>query len=312
MKTSLLHLHAPDHWVNDPNGFLYYRGQYHLFYQYFPYAAAWGTMHWGHAVSRDLVHWEHLGVALYPTKSYDQNGVFSGSALERDGNLPYEERFRLHLVHNGWQKELQWHAYSLSELGLTASQKPGRYNSTKFISVTNTGAWSTKQYLPLGILEDEETGKFLAWQIEHNGSWHWEISDQMGSFYIQLSGPSETESHWWKNLQPGETFTTVPVCVGSTIGKFDDAMGELTKYRRVIRRKNDDNEKLCIIFNDYMNCLMGDPTEETLLPMMETADAAFLSQSEACWQENIDWLLDQGLIDQAPAISDVMVDLLAE
>ena len=47
----------------------------------------------------------------------------------------------------------------------------------------------------------------------------------------------------------------------------------------------------------------------TLLPMMETADAAFLSQSEACWQENIDWLLDQGLIDQAPAISDVMVDL---
>ena len=50
----------------------------------------------------------------------------------------------------------------------------------------------------------------------------------------------------------------------------------------------------------------------TLLPMMETADAAFLSQSEACWQENIDWLLDQGLIDQAPAIPDVMVDLLAE
>ena len=50
----------------------------------------------------------------------------------------------------------------------------------------------------------------------------------------------------------------------------------------------------------------------TLLPMMETADAAFLSQSEDCWQENIDWLLDQGLIDQAPAISDVMVDLLSE
>ena len=51
---------------------------------------------------------------------------------------------------------------------------------------------------------------------------------------------------------------------------------------------------------------------DTLLPMMETADAAFLSQSEECWQENIDWLLDQGLIDQAPAISDVMVDLLSE
>lgn len=42
----------------------------------------------------------------------------------------------------------------------------------------------------------------------------------MGNFYIQLSGPTETESHWWKNLQPGETFTTVPVCVGSTLGKL--------------------------------------------------------------------------------------------
>ena len=76
---------------------------------------------------------------------------FSLHGLERGGNLPYEERFRLHLIHNGWQKELQWHAYRFSELGLTASQKPGRYNSTKFISVTNTGAWSTKQYLPMGI-----------------------------------------------------------------------------------------------------------------------------------------------------------------
>ena len=50
----------------------------------------------------------------------------------------------------------------------------------------------------------------------------------------------------------------------------------------------------------------------TLLPMMETADADFLSQSEDCWQENIDWLMDQGLIEEAPAISDVMVDLLTE
>ena len=87
MWKDTLHLKAPGNWINDPNGFIYYRGEYHLFYQHFPYAPRWGTMHWGHAVSRDLVHWEHLGVALYPTKSYDQNGVFSGSALERDGKL---------------------------------------------------------------------------------------------------------------------------------------------------------------------------------------------------------------------------------
>ncbi len=84
---NLLHLKAPGDWINDPNGFIFYRGEYHLFYQYFPCASEWGTMHWGHAVSRDLVHWTHLGIALYPTKVYDQNGMFSGSAVERDGRL---------------------------------------------------------------------------------------------------------------------------------------------------------------------------------------------------------------------------------
>lgn len=87
MKKDVLHVKSPGNWINDPNGFIYYRGNYHLFYQYFPYAPEWGTMHWGHAVSKDLIHWEHLGVALFPTKSYDQNGVFSGSALEKDGKL---------------------------------------------------------------------------------------------------------------------------------------------------------------------------------------------------------------------------------
>ena len=87
VNSSLLHLHSPDHWVNDPNGFLYYRGQYHVFYQYFPYAAAWGTMHWGHGVSRDLVHWEHQGLALFPTLREDQNGCFSGCGVEHNGEM---------------------------------------------------------------------------------------------------------------------------------------------------------------------------------------------------------------------------------
>lgn len=92
-----IHLKAPGNWINDPNGFIYYNGEYHLFYQHFPYAPRWGTMHWGHAVSPDLVHWEHLGVALLPTKDYDRNGVFSGSALAIGG--------RLHLYYTAVQYE---------------------------------------------------------------------------------------------------------------------------------------------------------------------------------------------------------------
>lgn len=87
MEKNILHLKAPGNWMNDPNGFLFYKGNYHLFYQHFPYAPRWGTMHWGHAVSRDMVHWEHKGIALFPTKREDQNGCFSGSAVEHDGKM---------------------------------------------------------------------------------------------------------------------------------------------------------------------------------------------------------------------------------
>lgn len=85
--THTLHLRAPGNWINDLNGFIFYKGNYHLFYQYFPYAPVWGTMHWGHAVSGDLIHWVHLGTALFPTRYEDQNGCFSGSALELDGKM---------------------------------------------------------------------------------------------------------------------------------------------------------------------------------------------------------------------------------
>lgn len=67
-------------WMNDPNGFSYYQEQYHLFYQYHPYDCFWGPMHWGHAVSKDLLHWEYLPVAMAPDMPYDKDGCFSGSA----------------------------------------------------------------------------------------------------------------------------------------------------------------------------------------------------------------------------------------
>lgn len=75
-------------WMNDPNGLCFYRGQYHAFFQYNPYAPQWDTMHWGHAVSDDLLHWKQTETALYPDQPYeDEGGCFSGSAMEKDGAL---------------------------------------------------------------------------------------------------------------------------------------------------------------------------------------------------------------------------------
>ncbi len=82
-----IHLKSPKGWINDPNGFIYYKGKYHLFYQHFPYAPVWGRMHWGHAVSGDLTDWRHLDTALFPTKTDDRDGCFSGSAVEHEGKM---------------------------------------------------------------------------------------------------------------------------------------------------------------------------------------------------------------------------------
>lgn len=80
------HFLPPANWMNDPNGVIQWRGQYHLFYQYNPNGAFWGTIHWGHAVSRDLVHWRHLPIALAPTPGGpDAMGCFSGCAVSHDG-----------------------------------------------------------------------------------------------------------------------------------------------------------------------------------------------------------------------------------
>ena len=78
----VFHLTPLTGWMNDPNGFCYYHGQYHLFYQYNPYDTEWDAMHWGHAVSHDLLHWTYLPAALAPDAPYDSFGCFSGSAAE--------------------------------------------------------------------------------------------------------------------------------------------------------------------------------------------------------------------------------------
>jgi len=77
------HFSPESQWMNDPNGMVFFKGIYHLFYQHYPDSNVWGPMHWGHATSNDLIHWEHKPIALFP----DEHGyIFSGSAVVDTNN----------------------------------------------------------------------------------------------------------------------------------------------------------------------------------------------------------------------------------
>ena len=80
------HLSPALGWLNDPNGFSFYKGEYHLFYQYNPYSTRWDAMHWGHWTSKDLLHWDYQEASLAPDEDYE-TGVFSGTAIaDKDGS----------------------------------------------------------------------------------------------------------------------------------------------------------------------------------------------------------------------------------
>ncbi len=138
------HFSPPTQWMNDPNGMVFYEGEYHLFYQHYPDSNVWGPMHWGHAVSTDLVHWQHLPIALYP----DSLGyIFSGSAvidhqntsgLGQPGNPPMVAIFTYHNPEGerAGRQDFQYQgiAYSLDK-GRSWTKYPGNpvIPNTEFI-----------------------------------------------------------------------------------------------------------------------------------------------------------------------------------
>jgi len=120
-----LHFTTPKGWINDPNGLVFYGGKYHLFYQHHPHDTCWGPMHWGHAVSDNLIQWEHLPIALYP----DEDGtIFSGSAVadtnnvsglqKKDGEIPIIAFYTSH-----GEQEVQSIAYSYDAVNFTKYEK---------------------------------------------------------------------------------------------------------------------------------------------------------------------------------------------
>jgi len=182
------------------------------------------------------------------------------------GSQAIDDKLRIHFARNTWLTEAQWQVQTPYEAGYAES-------GMSAVSCGSLGNWSTAAYLPMGMIENLEAGVTWCWQIEHNGSWHWEFGNTLGGdTYVYLGGPDEEHHQAWKSLQPGETYTTVPAALGCVRGGMDEAVAALTQYRRLAcLRPHPDNRECPIIFNDYMNCLWADPTLEKELPLIDAA-----------------------------------------
>jgi len=185
------HYTAQRGWLNDPNGMLYLDGEYHLFYQHNPYGIKWGNMHWGHAVSRDLVHWEELPIALYP----DEIGmIFSGSAVvdrhntsglfpdQSDGIVAYytyrtelDEQFQAFAISRdrgrSWTKHKEHLLYSRS------GRANSHFRDPKLLWHEETRQWVMAIY---EMMADEQ--KTIAFYTSDDLI-HWTYRSQISGYY---------------------------------------------------------------------------------------------------------------------------------
>jgi alpha-galactosidase len=192
---------------------------------------------------------------------------------------------------NDWLAENRWQRRPLADALPDLSRHAHGADPRGCFRVTSTGTFSSGMCLPMGAIATRPTGPAMVWQVEHNGGWHWQVGEhtrregtsQVGhgpvvaadrAAYVAVLGPTDTEHDWHVTLAPGESFTTVPAAVAVDARGLDDALGRLTRYRRAIRRPHPDHQRLPVIFNDYMNTLLGDPSTERLLPLIAAAGSA--------------------------------------
>ncbi|WP_031525981.1 glycoside hydrolase family 36 protein [Streptomyces sp. NRRL F-5123] len=189
------------------------------------------------------------------------------------GGLPPADTLEVHRARNDWLGEGRWYAEPLratvADIGVDAHQ----HDSRAGLTVAGRGSWPTDGHLAAGALGDRRGGRAWAWQIESPAGWRWDIGEYGHGCHLALHGPTDADHQWRHALGPGQEFTTVPVAVALGTG-FEDAIAALTSYRRTIRRPHPDHTALPVVFNDYMNTLMGDPTTQKLLPLIDAAAQA--------------------------------------
>jgi alpha-galactosidase len=213
---------------------------------------------------------------------------FATGAFLTDSGVTVDELSLLH-ADNDWAAENRWRSDPLRSIGLARIDREAQHHPPRSRAVVqNRGSWSTGEALPIGVLDGASYA--LVWQVEHNGPWLYELGETRRHAYLLLSGPTDQEHQWTTVVAPDRPFVSVPVSVGiaSSVG---GAFEVLTAQRRARRSLRPVDASMPLVFNDYMNTLMGDPTTEKLLPLVDAAaDAgADLFCIDAGWYAEGHW-----------------------
>lgn len=220
------------------------------------------------------------------------------------GSLPWyhPERFRLHYCLQAWEGEGQWRTTTLAEQNLIpVSTHP----VAAAIHFSETSSWTTSRFYPMVVLEDRELEKSWFVQLEEGAGWHIEIAHLGDPYAGELCILADNFNERFGGgrrvlLAAGETYTSTRAASGCCDGGFEEAIRQLTIYRRAVLRRLPSDGIYPLVFNDYMNCLWGNPTADNLLPLIDAAaeagaeyfclDAGWFTNQSDCWNAQLgDW-----------------------
>ena len=204
------------------------------------------------------------------------SAVVTGIAMGGLLRLHDSRKIKLHHCFSHWQGEAQWRTLTLAQAGIY--HKTAHSWDALSYRISSVGSWNTGRHYPLLFVEDAECGK--VWYMELEGAYNWSMEvgnlngADGGTLYLEANCADENINGFVLTLKPGESYTA-PSCVyGCTDGGFEEGVRELLKYKRKTSRCGWDKPYAPACFNDYMDCLWGQPNREKLIPLIDAAAKA--------------------------------------
>ena len=190
---------------------------------------------------------------------------------------------------NRWQAEGQWQFFSYKQCGLVPATIHPWERETYTIS--SVGSWSTGVFFPLTMMIGEKYTYYMSVEGAHNWQLTHSVMGSMKSPQYTLEGTAAHEENggWTYLLKSGESYTAQPAVFGCVEGGFEEAAGELVRYYRAVNLAHYPDGHIPVVFNDYMNCLWGDPSDKKLLPLIDAAASVGCEYFciDAGWHKNV-------------------------